>query len=58
MNSPQKSPTNYIFAFHNSYKKCYKYTLLEKNKQRVLDGLAKRNFANAETIVDQVLTAD
>ena len=31
---------------------------IRENKQRVLDGLAKRNFANAETIVDQVLTAD
>ena len=31
---------------------------IRENKQLVLDGLAKRNFANAETIVDQVLTAD
>ncbi len=31
---------------------------IRENKQAVLDGLAKRNFANAETIVDQVLTAD
>ena len=31
---------------------------IRENKQTVLDGLAKRNFANAETIVDQVLTAD
>ncbi|CAI8304557.1 MAG: Serine--tRNA ligase [Polaribacter sp. SA4-10] len=31
---------------------------IRENKQMVLDGLAKRNFANAETIVDQVLTAD
>ena len=31
---------------------------IRENKQTVLDGLAKRNFANAATIVDQVLTAD
>ena len=31
---------------------------IRENKQTVLDGLAKRNFANAETIVNQVLTAD
>ena len=31
---------------------------IRENKQVVLEGLAKRNFANAETIVEQVLTAD
>ncbi|QNM85070.1 serine--tRNA ligase [Polaribacter pectinis] len=31
---------------------------IRENKQTVLDGLAKRNFANAETIIEQVLTAD
>ena len=31
---------------------------IRENKQTVLDGLAKRNFANAETIVNEVLTAD
>jgi len=31
---------------------------IRENKQTVLDGLAKRNFANAETIINQVLTAD
>ena len=31
---------------------------IRENKQIVLEGLAKRNFANAETIVEQVLTAD
>ncbi|WOC41201.1 serine--tRNA ligase [Polaribacter sp. HL-MS24] len=31
---------------------------IRENKQVVLDGLVKRNFANAETIVEQVLTAD
>ena len=31
---------------------------IRENKQTVLDGLAKRNFANAETILEQVLTAD
>ena len=31
---------------------------IRENKQKVLEGLAKRNFADAETIVDQVLTAD
>jgi seryl-tRNA synthetase len=31
---------------------------IRENKQTVLEGLAKRNFANAETIVNQVLTAD
>ena len=31
---------------------------IRENKQTVLDGLTKRNFANAETIINQVLTAD
>ena len=31
---------------------------IRENKSAVLEGLAKRNFANAETIIQQVLTAD
>lgn len=31
---------------------------IRENKATVLEGLAKRNFANAETIIEQVLTAD
>ena len=31
---------------------------IRENKSTVLEGLAKRNFANAETIIEQVLTAD
>lgn len=31
---------------------------IRDNKQIVLDGLAKRNFADAETMIEQVLTAD
>ncbi|SOU85889.1 serine--tRNA ligase [Tenacibaculum dicentrarchi] len=31
---------------------------IRDNKQIVLEGLAKRNFANAETIINQVLTFD
>ena len=31
---------------------------IRDNKQTVLEGLAKRNFANAEAIIDHVLTAD
>jgi seryl-tRNA synthetase len=31
---------------------------IRENKEAVLAGLAKRNFANAETIIEQVLTAD
>ncbi|CAL2062434.1 serine--tRNA ligase [Tenacibaculum sp. 190524A05c] len=31
---------------------------IRENKQTVLDGLAKRNFVNAEEILDQVLNAD
>lgn len=31
---------------------------IRENKQTVLDGLAKRNFANAETIIEEVLTTD
>ena len=31
---------------------------IRENKQTVLDGLAKRNFANAETIINEILTAD
>lgn len=31
---------------------------IRENKQTVLDGLAKRNFADAETIIEEVLTAD
>ena len=31
---------------------------IRENKQTVLEGLAKRNFANAESILSEVLTAD
>ncbi len=31
---------------------------IRDNKQTVLDGLAKRNFANAATIIEEVLTSD
>jgi len=31
---------------------------IRENKQTVLDGLAKRNFANAETIINDVLATD
>jgi seryl-tRNA synthetase len=31
---------------------------IRENKATVLEGLAKRNFANAETIIEHVLTAD
>jgi len=31
---------------------------IRDNKQTVLNGLAKRNFANAETIIEEVLTSD
>ena len=31
---------------------------IRDNKQTVLDGLAKRNFANAEAMIEEVLTAD
>jgi seryl-tRNA synthetase len=31
---------------------------IRDNKQAVLEGLAKRNFANAEKIIDEVLTSD
>lgn len=31
---------------------------IRENKTTVLEGLAKRNFANAEALIDQVLTAD
>ncbi|CAM1369946.1 Serine--tRNA ligase [Tenacibaculum sediminilitoris] len=31
---------------------------IRENKQTVLEGLAKRNFANAQTIIEEVLTAD
>ena len=31
---------------------------IRENKTTVLEGLAKRNFANAETLIEQVLTAD
>ena len=31
---------------------------IRENKATVLEGLAKRNFADAETIIEQVLTAD
>ena len=31
---------------------------IRENKTEVLEGLAKRNFADAETIIDHVLTAD
>ncbi|WP_299105478.1 serine--tRNA ligase [uncultured Tenacibaculum sp.] len=31
---------------------------IRENKQTVLEGLAKRNFANAEAMIEEVLTAD
>jgi seryl-tRNA synthetase len=31
---------------------------IKEHKERVLEGLAKRNFANAEDIIEQVLTTD
>ena len=31
---------------------------IKDNQKKVLDGLAKRNFANANTIIDAVLKAD
>ena len=31
---------------------------IRENRQTVLDGLAKRNFANAEALIDEVLKAD
>ena len=31
---------------------------IRENKQTVLDGLAKRNFANAETMIEEVLNTD
>ena len=31
---------------------------IRDNKQTVLDGLAKRNFANAESTIEEVLTFD
>ncbi|MBG7611930.1 serine--tRNA ligase [Polaribacter sp. BAL334] len=31
---------------------------IRENKKTVLDGLAKRNYANAENIINQVITAD
>ena len=31
---------------------------IRENKQTVLDGLAKRNFADAEAIIEEVLTTD
>ena len=31
---------------------------IREHKEVVLEGLAKRNFSDAETIIEQVLTAD
>ena len=31
---------------------------IRENKQAVLNGLAKRNFADAETVIDEVLNTD
>ncbi len=31
---------------------------IRENKQKVLEGLAKRNFANASSIIDEVITTD
>ena len=31
---------------------------IRENKKTVLDGLAKRNYSNAENIINQVITAD
>jgi seryl-tRNA synthetase len=39
-------------------KKMLQVHFIRENKAKVLEGLAKRNFANAETIIEQILTAD
>jgi seryl-tRNA synthetase len=40
------------------HEKMLQVHFIRENKETVLAGLAKRNFANAETIIDHVLTAD
>jgi seryl-tRNA synthetase len=40
------------------HEKMLQVHFIRENKETVLAGLAKRNFANAETIIEQVLTAD
>ena len=40
------------------HQKMLQVQFIRENKETVLAGLAKRNFANAETIIEQVLTAD
>jgi seryl-tRNA synthetase len=40
------------------HEKMLQVHFIRENKETVLVGLAKRNFANAETIIEQVLTAD
>jgi seryl-tRNA synthetase len=39
-------------------RKMLQVNFIRENKETVLEGLAKRNFANAATIIEQVLTAD
>ena len=34
------------------------FQFIKDNQKKVLEGLAKRNFANANTIIDTVLKAD
>ncbi len=57
-NTLLKSIASFIFAFLKKIKKMLQVQFIRENKQTVLDGLAKRNFANAETIIEEVLTAD
>lgn len=53
-----KCTASYILAVLKKNKKMLQVQFIRDNKQVVLDGLAKRNFANAETIINQVLTFD
>lgn len=53
-----KCTASYILAVLKKNKKMLQVQFIRDNKQIVLEGLAKRNFANAETIINQVLTFD
>ena len=53
-----KSIAQIIYLHLQNSTEMLQVQFIRDNKETVLEGLAKRNFANAEIIVEQVLTAD
>ena len=53
-----KSIAQIIYLHLQNSTEMLQVQFIRDNKETVLEGLAKRNFANAEIIVEQILTAD